>query len=101
MQSSSNPNPEILVLVYCFASQELRTLNFPYYRSKKGRICFRYGPGLYGMKTKRIGQFEIGPHFAYMYVYRYKDIDRYASEAHFLRCVIKRIKKCSEPLSLG
>lgn len=65
----------------------------PAYKSKRGRLCFGYGPGHNGMNMRRLGQFEHGgQHRAssryattYLLDYGHLDIDYYRGLALFNR----------------
>lgn len=90
----STPAGHIVIFFYDFRDNSLQRWVRPYYVSKKDRLCFRYGPGLFdGMNRKRLGQFELSECFAFMYTLDLKDQDYYVDKAHFMRCVLKTIAR--------
>lgn len=90
----STPAGHIAVFSYNFKYNTLRRFTKPYYVSKKDRLCFQNGPGVFeGMKRKRLGQFELDGDRAFMYTLDLKDQDYYKDTAHFMRCVLKTIAR--------
>lgn len=83
--------PRLTVLLYVFATGEVKQLKFHYYISKKGRFCFRWGPGLFdGMKETRFAQFEYDHHGGVACMVTLGDR---RTREHFDSCVLRAVRR--------
>lgn len=81
----------VVVLAYSFETGKTHVYRKPFYWSKKNRICFQYGPGLFnGMVTPRLHQFEFAGKYAFMYTW---ETSLPETRAHFNACVLKAIRR--------
>jgi hypothetical protein len=94
---------KVYVLIYTFKTLTYYERARPYQLARNSdRLLFNSYPALFnGMKPSRIGQFELNTSYGDQSAIMVTTKERYHKDkAHFLRCVLKTIRR-NQKLKLG